>query len=169
MAKKKSESRQLAELVAKQRGIKVKSAQRFLQRLAKGEIKKPDFSGFSSYAKTKVRKFAAKPKAVAKAKTQLGIRAIMPDRNRVFYRDYETVTIGIDATYNFYGSDVRKRQINFRLKGDEASKILNAPDVETALERLKQTREGAFLQGADIQKLEKISLGNQTLRSDFWD
>lgn len=56
MPRKESESRKLAELVAKQRGIKVKSAQNWLRRVASGKVKKPKYN-LTSYAKKKVIRY----------------------------------------------------------------------------------------------------------------
>lgn len=61
--KQKSDNLKVAELISKQTGITVKSAQRRIQRAAKGEAKNPT-KDLTKYAKTKVNKTVKKIKAV---------------------------------------------------------------------------------------------------------
>lgn len=167
MAKQKTEKRKLAELVAKQRGIKVQSAQQWLNRVAAGKVKKPKYD-LTDYAKRKVRKFVRSEKAKAERKPR-GPKAPKAPRPQFTFRDYETVSMQVKATFDFYGSDVRDRSINFVLKGDEANRVLNAPDLESAIEALKQSRTGAFLQGGDVRKFQKMTMGDREFRSEFWE
>lgn len=172
MAKKqKSESRKLAELVAKQRGIKVKSAQNWLYRVSSGKVKKPKFD-LTDYAKKKVRKFVKTKQAAktATVKERLGIR-LKPElvRTEPYYsfKGSERITVPITGVFDFYGTRQKVRTIRFELFGDEANAFLNAPDPDAAISALMRSSGGGFLANGSVE-IQSFRLAGVEKGPEFW-
>lgn len=170
MAKPKSEQRKLAELVAKQRGIKVKSAQNWLYRVSAGKVKKPKYD-LTDYAKRKVKKFVSGKKAERKKREAPAPRRDRPERRIYSFSPGERQTIAVKAEYNFYGSDRRTRTIRFELFGDELARFLNAENEREALDTLAASNAGAFLNTrkgeASINKFDSFEWNGKT-HKEFW-
>jgi hypothetical protein len=179
MSKQKTARRQLAESIAKRKGIGVKSAMRYLQRIVapegKQRIVKPTYTGFSKYLKTKTVKEVKRVKAERVKLTEFvepePIEAepwFEPDRASYGPDDVETVAV--KATFDFYGSDKRHRTIRFKLQGKELNDFLNASSSDLALQTLKRSKGGSFLgHDADIYEFDHFDLGGQTHRGDYWN
>jgi hypothetical protein len=168
MPKQKTEKRKLAELVARQRGSKVKSAQSWLNRVAAGKVKKPKYD-LTSYAKKKVRKFVRSEKAKRVKKVPTVPTEPEPIR-RAHYSPDASEVLAVHATYDFYGSDTRERTIRFNLTGRELNNFLNAETPKQALETLKNTNAGRFLSEADIYELQEFRIsGGVGHGSEYFD
>lgn len=176
MAKKvKTEQRKTAELIAKQRNIKVSSAQAGLRRAAKSG-KPYSGKGLTKYAATKARK------AVREIKQEIvrGWRRTKPETKKVgpaprkrsgnfkTYSSGDTRVVSVNAEYNFYGSDRRTRSIRLELSGDELNRFLQAEDRDDAAEVLKGSSLGGFLSGADIS-INNFTLEGKEFSSNVWD
>lgn len=173
----KSARRILAERIAAEKGIKIKSAMRYLQRsTATGEkqkIKNPKFSGLSDQTKKTARKIVERTKREAKRKSQ----PEKPEQKQVsreaparqvpkFSRNQ---IVSIMATFDFYGNDKRHRKINLNLTPKEINRVLTAESFSDALHEITQTKDGVFLENADIYDAEYIKIGNDYFDADFWE
>lgn len=119
---KKSDLTKLAELVAKQRGTKVSSARSFIRRQAKA--KKPNLTGLTKYAQSKVRKQVRQ----IKEKTFIKIPDFFPDYDKL----QKAVKQGVGITLQVYGSyevynspklDIRDRTVQFNLTKTQTKKF----------------------------------------------
>lgn len=180
-SKPKSEKRKVAELVAKQRGIKIGSAFTYLRREAK-KAGKPKTSGLTSYAAKKVRSLVRKEK-LATARTW---KTSKPEKQKIStgpiirrkrFREFsgdESRVISVKGIFDFYGSDRRNRSVRFELTGDELNRFLNAADRDDAADILKNTYAGEFLAageklGGNVEiDIENFTLENRTYRADVW-
>jgi hypothetical protein len=180
MAKAKSEERKLAEQIAKQRGIKVKSAYRQIQRGIKAP-KEPKASGLSKAAAAKLREFIGKRKAEREPKPEPVRRPSKPQpvRRRRFDPD-RIYNVPVRAQFRLYGSgfgqkagqyDNRKRQINLEMKGYELEDFLAAESEEEALEILTELQAPAmrFLIGAEVSDLRSFTVEGQTYGSGYFE
>lgn len=130
MAKQKTEKRKLAELVARQRGIKVKSAQSWLNRVASGKVKKPKYD-LTSYAKKKVRKFIRSEKAKREIKPK--VPTVPTRRISLDFGGSELLTMQARVRLGSGKSpDIRDRAVNVELPSRTINRILNAPDAAAA-------------------------------------
>lgn len=179
--KPKTEKRKIAELVAKQRSIKIGSAYTYLRRAAK-KAGKPETKGLSSYAAKKVRSYVRKEKQ-AQARTW---RTARPEKEKISsgpmvrkrrFREFsasESRVISVKGMFDFYGSDKRNRSVRFELTGDELNRFLNAADPDDAANILKNTYAGEFLAageklGGNVEiDIENFTLENRTYRADVW-
>ncbi len=165
MARKKSESRKLAELIAKQRGIKLKSAQSWLRRVQTGAIKKPRFDSLSAYAAKKVRKAKREFKPTPrKEKVHIAVPVIetyspFPANDRVSCQIY--------ATFDFYGNDKRHRKINLLIDGKAANAVMNAESDNQIAGILSKTPQGGFLIGAELYEIDYITVSSMTTGIQF--
>jgi hypothetical protein len=182
MKRAKSEQRKTAELIARQRNIKVSSAQAGLRRAAKSG-KPYSGSGLTKYAAAKARK------AVREIKQQIvyGWRKTKPEKKKAgpqprkrsgqfkTYSSGDKRVVSVHGEFNFYGSDKRTRAIRFELDGEDLNRFLNAPTPEDAAEVLKNSDAGAFLGGAeklggsvDIS-IDRFTLEGRDFGANVWD
>lgn len=170
MANQKTERRKLAESIARSKGIQVKSAMRYLQRIeapaGKQRIERPRYTGFTPYLKAKIKK------AVKKT-----VKAAVPVPDQIF--DYfERVN------YNFSGSrllvlrgrvklgsgkkgkeDIRERSIKVPVNEKLANKILNAESIPEAVRYIQN--EAPYL--AEVIRLDSIEFsGDKFGPEDFY-
>lgn len=133
MAKRqKSESRKLAELIAKQRNIKVKSAQNWLNRVSTGKVKKPKFNLKTDYAKRKVRQYIARQKAKPKAEQKPIVARPLPIRPAAFrFPGLELFEMYAWVRHGSAG-DIRLRWIRQEISAPAVNQILNCPTLELA-------------------------------------
>ncbi len=117
----KSERRQLAEQIAAEKGIKVKSAFRYIQRSVaeegKQQIKNPTFKGLSKTTKENLQDFVEIEKEL---KQQIADVEDAIDSERM-------ITIEMFAEYDFANSDKRNdkpRRVNFQIASNEMNKLL---------------------------------------------
>lgn len=178
----KSEKRKVAELVARQRGIKIGSAFTYLRREAK-KAGKPKTSGLTSYAAKKVRSLVRKERA-AEARTWRVTQPAkqklskVPVRKNKRFREFspgEDRVIQVRGRWNFYGSDNRERAVNIKLSADELNAFLNAPDKDAAANVLKNSDDGYWIGGAEKLggqveiDIYNFKLENYTYRADVWN
>ncbi len=126
----KSEQRQLAELMARQDGIKVKSAMRRIQRAVKSAapIKAP--AGISRYAAQKFRK-VVKQKRVevyVKRPPAPAFGRFAFDRFAFDFDEMEllTVTGRFEMGSGGKQADIRDRKINIMVSADQAAALFNS-------------------------------------------
>lgn len=158
MARKKSERRILAEKIAKQRGIKVDSAMRYLQRAAapkgKQRINKPTFKGLTPSVKKKAKQEINKTVSRRKAEQEKVVvekvdRSFMLTRSRFI----EGVPFRIDVKATWQISSVREdRIIRGYASASEAKKVYDAENFDEALQAWLEIEENDFL-GQDAGKI----------------
>lgn len=169
----KSDRRRLAERIAAEKNIKVRSAMRYLQRAAapagKERIKAPRYSGLSdSLRKAAKRQTNRIVKARTVKKPDLYFEPIVERPRRANYGPDDTRIVGIMAEYDFYGSDKRKRQIRLKMKGDELNAFLNAGSVGAALDSLTRVEGESFLKNATVRDLEFFTVEGQRHGPDYF-
>lgn len=173
--KAKTEQRKTAELIARQRNIKVSSAQAGLRRAAKSG-KPYAAKGLTKYAATKARKVVRE----IKQEIVYGWRKTKPETKKIgpaprkrsgnfkTYSSGDMRVVSVKGTFNFYGSDRRNRSIRLELSGDELNDFLQAGDEEEAADILKESRLGGFLRAADID-IDSFTLEGKEFSSNVWD
>ena len=153
--------RQLAEQIAAEKGVKIKSAMRYLQRAAapvgKQQIKNPRFSGLSETLKQK----AASAVQSEREKRQPTQQQPPKRREKTFRRK---VNVGLKATFDFYGNDKRHRQINVSMYENE---ILEAESLDEAIENFIDAAQ--FLTAATVEDFEFFTVGGRTITDDYFD
>lgn len=183
MRKQKTEQRKAAELIARQRGIKVTSAQAGLRRAAKtGKPYKA--AGLTKYAAAKARKAVKQYKAEIvrgwrktkpETKRVKGTPRARPGRPFPQYRPNDRRVVSVFGEFNFYGSDRRTRAIRFELSGSELNAFLQAESRAEAAEVLKRSNAGQFLGGAEkfgstvSVDIERFTLDGKTQNAEIFD
>lgn len=171
---KKSDRRRLAERIAAEKNIKVRSAMRYLQRAAapagKERIKAPRYSGLSDSLRRSAKR---QTNRIVKARTvkasDLYFEPIKERPRRANYAADETRIVGVMAEYDFYGTDKRRRQIRLKMKGDELNAFLNAGSVDAALDSLTRIEGESFLKNATIRDLEFFTIEGQRHGGEYFD
>lgn len=133
MPKQKTERQKLVSLIAKQRGIKQKSAYRWLQRIVSGSTKKPKFQ-LTSYAKKKVKSFVrsekAKPKKERKRKEIFDAIPELPERVGFAFSGLELLTMyGQVHLGSGKSKDIRTRFVREMVSANQVNDILNASGI----------------------------------------
>jgi hypothetical protein len=165
MKKARSDKQKLAELVAKQRGIKYRSAQSWLSRVASGKVKKPKLE-LTKYAKTKVKKFVkAEKEKREKSKRGPGGPDIKARKNFHFgglrnLKMFGRVAMGSDGS-----GDLRDRWITQPIDAETANHIFNAPDAREAMERFAD--EVPYLN--KVIRFAEFEFDGQSYREGFFD
>lgn len=173
----------MAESIAQQKGIKIKSAFRYLQRaVATGEkqkIKNPTFAGLkkSTAARAKWSVKVEKQKAAVvrpvEPVSETPARQEYPETVRTGAAIYterlpnpvkgesvdaeENTTITVRARFKI-SKDNTYRSINLDCTPREARKIVNAGSLFDAVAQWTKTDDGDFLQGATISEIEFIEI-----------
>lgn len=170
MTKQKTDRRKLAESIARSKGIQVKSAMRYLQRIeapaGKQRIERPRYTGFTPYLKAKVKKAAKK-----------AVKAAVPVPDQIF--DYfERINLDFSGTRLLklrgrveLGSgkkgkrDIRDRSINIAVSAKVANRILNADSINEAVEYIQN--EAPYL--AEVVRFDRIELSGRNYGPEFFD
>ncbi len=175
MAKNKSLQRRVAEHIAKADAIKVKSAQRRIQRAAKANkpIKAPE--SLSSYyrklfrevVKEKKEKAAPAPEPIREPDRQrFDDYFEQPDRADFDFDGVELFKMDAKVELGSSGSkDIRDRTIKHLITADEANRILNAPTAE------KAAREFSKIVGyvAEVRDFRNFEFRGKTFDKDFFE
>lgn len=177
MAKQKSEQRKAAELYAKQSNVKVKSAMRQIQRIVKGDVKKPKTEKLSSYAKKKISKVVSEKRA-EKIKREKPVERREAPARESYSRSVKTgaaiscpdapnpfrnlpsraQVVTILATYQI-SNDRTHRKINLYCAAADVERIKNAGSLFDAIAQWTNSEcqpgyDAKFLQGANISEVE---------------
>jgi hypothetical protein len=162
--RKKSQRRSLAELVARQRNIKVTSAFGYIRRAEKANF--PNYSGLSDYARKKL-KATVKASHRARHKIPEPFETVKGGRFKKYYESYDHRTVAVKGEYNFYGTDKRRRTIRLEMDGDELNRFLNAASKARAADVLTSLSDPSmgFLHDADID-IENFTLDGKYHNAD---
>lgn len=160
----KSDRRKLAESIARSKGIKVKSAMRYIQRVeapeGKERIKNPRFTGFSKYLKQKTQKQLTIPKTREEKRPKLPVYdERLPERPRRENYDYSGTRLmklrGRVELGSSGSGDIRNRTVNATVSADLANRILNADSQAEAIDLF--SKAAPYL--ADVIDFEFIEFG----------
>lgn len=162
---KKTHRRLLAEAIAKEKGVKLKSAMRYLQRISvpaesgKQRIKSPRYSGLPDKLRKRIKRAGTKPKERVR-KSDLTFPETIPARRE----KYRSGTTMVRVTGDFFGYEKRgRRTVHLSLTADEANELVNArnnSDVSNVLTNL--TREG-WLSDPDMKVEQVVFSDNEKL------
>lgn len=154
---KKSNRRLLAEQIATERGIKVESAMRYLQRAAapegKQRIKKPTFYGLTPGTKQKAQR------AVARAKSRVVKAVFEPSEHRTGIQNADLYKKGTRGVFAIKGrfkisKEWEEREIRLYLSAKESWRVVTAPDAGAAFEALLASKDARrFLDPAMFQEI----------------
>lgn len=158
----KSDRRKLAESIAAKKGIAVKSAMRYLQRVAapegKQRIKQPRYTGFTPYLKKRTRAelgFVTPRKKKAAEVIREFIPEILTRRNF----NYDGVRLlklrGRVELGSSGAGDIRDRFVNVPVNAETANDIFNAEDLQSAIELFQ--KQAPYL--ADVVRFDRFEFG----------
>lgn len=135
----KSQRRKLAEQIAAEKGIKVSSAMRYLQRVAapegKQRIVNPKYSGVSEKLRKKVKR------TIAKTKRRIVEKIPVVDVDVPLYEYAGTRLLKMYGRVESGSSgsgDIRDRWVNYPVSAAQASDILSADNESDAAERFAE-------------------------------
>lgn len=165
---KKSERRILAEAIASQKNIKVKSAMRYLQRIEAPEgrerIKAPRFTGFSESLKRRTRKAAG----LVKPRVRKISPVIVPEFFKRISFDYSgTKLLQMSGRVELGSSgsgDIRDRIVKIPVTAAQAERIFNADSLSESLSKFEEIVP--YLE--DIKEFRFFRFAGQTYENDFF-
>lgn len=148
---KKTERRLLAEKIAAEKGIKVKSAMRYLQRAAapvgKQRIAKPTFRGLLPATKEKAIR------AVERAKPDVPGAGGFVKRDR--YEPGRKHIVSIKGRFKI-SKEYEERTINLYLSAAETRKVINAGGRDDSLRALLAAKDAHFLDESAVLRTDEI-------------
>lgn len=171
MATKKTAQRRAAELIAKADSIKLKSAQRRIQRAAKAQKPIVAPKALSSYGRRLFREVvrAKRSDAERKARPTERPRSYEPERIERRKFDYSGTRLmklkGLVELGSSGSGDLRNRYVNAPVSARLANKILNAEDKQTAIDLFMKA--APYL--VDVRSFEHIVFDGETLNEDFFE
>lgn len=170
---RKTEQRRLAELMARQDGIKVKSAMRRIQRAARSEkpIRPP--AGISDYAarkfravvkKKRVEQYVKRPDIGRRGRADLSMPAA--DRFKFDFAESELLTLSgkFEMGSGKKKKDIRERKVNLMVTADQARRLFNsgknfenelsklAPYINKVMDLKGLEINGQNYKGSEVQK-----------------
>lgn len=175
MAKQKlSDYQKLAQKIADEKGIKLKSAFRYLQRSKatgnKQKIVKPKFKGVSETIAKKAKSYVKKEKKKSEAKLPETPKVIKKSKQEVDFDDFDDdfidnplygkntgkrTLIEVDANFGYYGG---KRKMRLSLSADEMKDLASAETISDALEVFANSRDGSFMSNPEITDFNSMKI-----------